>query len=289
MKLANLLLVVALSAVTAFAVSQYAVPQQTVASTQQKESRFEQIKRTGTLRCGYYLWPPLIDKDLKTGQMKGAFVEITEEIAKQLGVKVEWVTEILHPNISVDFASNRYDMIGGILLATPSRAREMDFTIPIFFHPTYLFVRNGDTRFDNNYAAANDPKVKISVLEGEFSAIAANERYPKAQKIALPQNASGPEILLSVAAGKADVVATEMTTFSNYSKNNPGILRRVAGPPESVVAAGFPIPQREQDLKDAVDTTITYLQSTGFIDKVFRKYETQDNKILRMTSPYILQ
>lgn len=286
MKAVHLILVILLSAAIAFGVAKYAAP--TAQEGAKKETRLEQIKRTGVLRCGYYIWPPFLDKDMTNGTMKGMFVNIAEEIAKQLAVKVEWVTEVVHPQIPVDLASNRYDMVCGILFATPSRAREMDFTTPLLFHPAYLFVREGDTRFDNNYDAANDPSVTFSVLEGEFSSIAANEHFPKAQKLALPQNASGPELLVNVAVGKADAVITEMNTFNNYDKSNPGKLRRVAGPPESVMAAGFPIPQNEPSLKNALDATMAYLHGTGFINKLMDKYEQPDNKFLRMQKPYVM-
>ncbi len=285
MKLASLLLTVLLSAAVAFGVARYAGP--AAQSAPVKETRLEQIKRTGVLRCGYYLWPPFIDKDLATGKMSGPFVEIIEEIGKQLSIKIDWATEVLHPHIPTDLASGRYDMVCGILFATPSRAREMDFTIPLIFHPAYLFVKEGDARFDNNYAAANQPSIKFSVIDGEFSAIAANEQFPKAQKVALPQNASGPELLLNIANGKADVAVTEMTTFNLYNKNNPGKLRPAFGPPQTVMAAGFPIPQREQDLKNALDTTMGYLHSTGFINRLFDKYETPENRFLRMSLPYV--
>ena len=288
MKIARLLLVIILSAGTAWGVSHYSLPNQADPAAA-KETRFEQIKRTGVLRCGYYLWPPYLDRDMTTGQMKGLFADLFEETAKQLGVKIEWTTEIVHAHIPTDLDNNRYDVLCGMLFATPSRAREMGFTIPLLYHPAYLFVKEGDTRFDNNYAAANDPSVKFVILDGEFSAIAANERFPKAQKVSLPQNATGSDLMLNVANGKVDALITEMTTFLIYNKNNPGKVRRAAGPPESVIGAGFPVPQKEQDLKNALDTTLSYLQGTGFIDKLFDRYETPDNKFLRMPKPYILQ
>lgn len=286
-KFAQIALTVLLSAAVAFGVGRYAPAPSSQQAEAKKETRLEQIKRTGTLRCGYYIWPPFIEKDMVTGQMKGLFVEAAEELGRQLGVKVEWVTEIVHANVPVDLANNRYDMLGGVLFATPSRAREMDFVAPLVHHPVYIIVRADDARFDNNYAAANDPSVKISTIEGEFSDIAANEHFPRAQKVALPQNSNGPEMLLNVANGKADIAVTELVTFNNYNKNNPGKLRLAAGPPESVMAAGFPIPQNEPALKNALDATMAYLHGTGFVNKLLDKYETPDNKFLRMPKPYL--
>jgi polar amino acid transport system substrate-binding protein len=286
MKLIHIVFVILLSAGTAFAVGKY-VAAPTGQPQQTKETRFDQIKRTGVLRCGYYVWPPFIDKDLSTGKMKGLFPDIMEEIGKQLSLKIEWTTEIVHPQIPTDLASGRYDAVCGILFATPSRAREMDFTMPLLFHPAYLVARADDTRFDNNYEAANNPSIKFATLEGEYSSIAANEQFPKAQKVALPQNSNGSELLLNLANGKADLVITEKLTFLLYDKGNPGKLRIVAGPPESVIAAGFPVPQNEPALKNVLDTTMLYLHNTGIIDKLFKKFETPDNKLFRMTQPYV--
>ena len=45
-----------------------------------KETAYERMTRTNTLRCGYNLWEPWVMKDPTTGVMSGAFVDFIEMI-----------------------------------------------------------------------------------------------------------------------------------------------------------------------------------------------------------------
>lgn len=42
-----------------------------------KETAFERIMRTGTMRCGYVVWAPYLSVDPKTGQMGGVAYDYT--------------------------------------------------------------------------------------------------------------------------------------------------------------------------------------------------------------------
>ena len=286
MKLANLALIVALSAVTAFGVVKVATPTaQNPAAA--KETRLEQIKRTGVLRCGYMIWPPVVVKDPNTGKMSGLAVELLEEIGKQLNVKIDWSVESTVANAFVDMANNRFDIVCSPYFVTPARAREAGFTTPFLFHPAYLYVRADDARFDNNYAAANDPAVKFSTIDGEFSAVGADENFPKAQKVALPQNATSADMFLNIADKKADVVVTEPMTFDVFNNSNPNKLKRAAGSPLRVMAISFPLPAKEYDLKNTLDATLTFLQGSGFLDTLADKYDSPTFKFLRLPKAYV--
>jgi len=286
MKLTQIALTALISAAIAFGVAKYAAPTTQVEA--KKETRLDQIKRTGVLRCGYFQWPTITEKDPNTGKMSGLSVDLLEQIGKQLSLKIEWTTEITIPNVPTDLANGRYDVVCSPFYATPSRAREMDFTAPVMFHPAYLYVRTDDMRFENNYAAANDPSVKFSTIDGDFSFIAAEENFPKSAKAALPQTASGSEIFLNIATQKADVVVTEPVAYTMFNKTNSGLVRRVAGPPVRVMPVGFPIPMDEMALKHALDTTISNIQGSGMLDALFDKYEPKDAKFLRLPKPYMM-
>jgi len=284
-KISHIALTIFLSAVTAFAVVRFASPAQT---TSTKETRLEQIKRTGVLRCGYIIWPPVMMKDANTGKMSGLSFDLFEEIGKELSVKVEWTTEVAPANAFAEMEANRFDMVCTPYYVTPARARESGFTMPVLFHPTYLFARTDDTRFDNNYAAANDPAVRFATIDGDFSSVGADQGFPKAKKLALAQNATSGDLFLNVADGKADVVVSEPTSFMLYNANNPDKIRQVKGTPLRVMAVSFPLPPNDQALKNTLDASLTYLQGSGFLDRLLDRYEPKESKFLRLPKPYSL-
>ncbi|MFA6279251.1 MAG: transporter substrate-binding domain-containing protein [Bdellovibrionales bacterium] len=284
MKLTQIALTVLLSAAVAFGVVKVAGPAAQTAPI--KETRLEQIKRTGVLRCGYMIWPPIINRDPNTGKMSGMNVDLFEEIGRQLGVKVEWTMEMSTAHAFADLDSNRYDIGCITYFITPARAREALFMNPILYHPYYLFARADDTRFDNNYAAANDPSVTFSTLDGEFSSIGATEHFPQAKQIALPQNASGSDLFLNVADKKADLVVTEPMTFASFNTHNPNKLKQVTGEPVGIMPVSFPLPAKEYDLKEALDATTLYLRGTKWFDALLDRYENPEMKFLRLPALY---
>lgn len=257
-----------------------------VAERTKGETRLDTIKQTGVLRCGYINEPPFEAKDPNTGHMSGLGYELTEELGKQLNVKIDWTSEVIYGQMLADLATGKYDMICAPFYALPSRAREANLSVPLFYFPAYLYARNDEHRFDEHYERADDPYIKLAVLDGNFSNTAAYQHFPKAQKVTAPEMTTVPDLFVSLATRKADLVVSDPGSFANYKKANPGILRQVAGKPLQVMAAVFLLPAREQDLKNAVDATLAYLQDIGFVDGLLKKYESPDIQFLYLEKPY---
>jgi ABC-type amino acid transport substrate-binding protein len=64
-----------------------------------KESAFDRILRTQTIRCGYVVYPPSIIKDPNTGRLSGIFYDITEKMGERLNLKIEWTEEVVFPTM----------------------------------------------------------------------------------------------------------------------------------------------------------------------------------------------
>ena len=218
--------------------------------------------------------------------MGGITVDFFEEIGRQLNVKIDWSTEMSPAHAFADLDANRFDVACLPYFITPARARETLFMAPFLFHPSYLYVRADETRFDNNYTAANSPDVTFATLDGEFSSIGAAETFPKAKKLALPQNTAGSDLFLSVIDKKADAVLMEPITFAAFDATNPGKMKRAEGTPVNVMAGSFPLPSKEYDLKNVLDATLIYLQGTGALDALLDKHQLPTFKFLRLPRPY---
>jgi len=252
----------------------------------EKESVYDRVIRTNTIRCGYYVWPPFIAKDPNTGIMSGIGYDMMEEIGKQLSLKVEWTAEVNFDALLEGYASNRYDMVCGPMTATPAWARASDFTIPFVYAAYYLYAKEGDKRFDNNYAKVNDPKVRYAALEGDMNAILGNEEFPLAQKVSLAQITSNVDVLMSVAAGKADVTTMEPVPSNGFMKANPGKIRQVPGPAVRAMPLNYSVPPGEEKFKAMINITLKQMIDTGFIDKMLKKYPDYDATVLRLSPGY---
>jgi len=271
MKFTNIILVMVLSAASAFAVTHYAGP---VSQTAQvKETAYQRVMRTGTLRCGYFLYPDFLERDVTTKKFSGFAYSIMQEIGVRLNLKIDWAEEVGFANAFEGLKSGRYDAICVPFYMTPGRARASEFTAPLLYAPYYAYVRAEDTRFDNNLGAVNDPSVKVTVLEGEMSQTVKNEDFPKAGLLSLPNMTDISQVLLQVTIGKADVALTEPSTAQAFINKNAGLLKRVAGPPVRMQPAGLSLPVGEEELKSLLNTTIETLHSTGFLERLFIRSE----------------
>eukprot|EP01036_Dinobryon_divergens_P058005 gene58005-77405_t len=103
------------------------LPAQSFAQT---KSRLAQILERGTLRVGTTGdFNPMSVKDPATNSYKGFDIEAMEQLAKDMGVKVEFVpTE--WATLIAGLTSDRYDIFAGGSSLTMARAKTVAFTVP---------------------------------------------------------------------------------------------------------------------------------------------------------------
>ena len=119
---------------------------------------------------------PYFNKDLATGTWSGMCIEMANDIAKLLDVKLEY-TESTYGNSILDLQSNKIDL-GFALNPTPQRALVVDFTQPVFPHPFGAMLRKGLEA--KTWADINKPEVKIAVDVGSANETVARRFAPNA-------------------------------------------------------------------------------------------------------------
>lgn len=279
-------LAIVLSVIAIGAVSLPKHGDQATQQTQAKESTYDRIMRTKTIRCAYLLWPPFMQKDLNTGKLSGIYFELLERVAKDWSMKVDWAEEVSAANRFDGFATGRYDLLCGPVGATPERTAVSDFSIPLAYLPFYLFTRPDVTRFDNDYSKANDENVSMLTIDGYMAATIIKSEFPKAKLSTLPGLSTDADILMSIQTGKTDASVCEYILASDFMKNNPGKVKRVPGPPLRFAGETIAFPLGELQLKTKLNTTLQYYLDTGVIEKILMNYDLGPEKLLRVAKPY---
>ena len=242
----------------------------------------EHILKTGTIRCGYFVWPPLLAKDLNTGAVSGVAYDIMEEIGKRLSLKIDW-TEETGMDTALEGVSHRYDMFCAPIFAASARSRIVSFSIPYAYTQIYLVTRANDTRFDQDINIINNPDYKISVLEGEATAIYARQKFPLATPHAISQTQGFSFVLKDVELGKADATITDPKTIADYNKTNGGTLK-IVGSPVTSNATVFALPN-DFRFKMMFDAALNELILDGSIEKILKKHDYAESGVLPI-SPY---
>jgi ABC-type amino acid transport substrate-binding protein len=241
-----------------------------------KETAFERVQATGTIRCGYFLWPPYLAKDANTKKLSGINYEIMEALGKNLGLKVEWVAEIGVGDVATALNTHKVDTVCSSIWPSPGRAQNLTLSLPTFYTAAFAFSRADDTRFDGDLNKANNKDIKVSGIDGDYSYDLAKEKLPSAIPVMLPQTASGSEILMQVVSKKADIVFSDLSLVNDFVKNNPNSLRQVVGI-GAVRNYGETLAVRrgEYHLKNMLDTAIMQLANDGALEKIVQKYRQE--------------
>lgn len=251
-----------------------------------KESAYERVMRTGTLKCGYNFWPPMVDSDPETGRITGAIPELVEYAAGAVGLKVEWVQQAAWGTFHQDLKNGRFDAMCAGAWETKEAAPYVAYTRPIFYNPVYAYGRVGETRF-SDLSTLNDPQYKIATNDGAMTDIIAREDFPKATRISFPQMTHISELLLNVKQYKADVVFNEASTSNEFIKNNPNSIERISDIPHRSFASpllGTYI--TEYELIRMFDTVLSEMLLQGTVQRILDKHEPDRAVIVPVAKPY---
>jgi polar amino acid transport system substrate-binding protein len=108
----------------------------------------QEVKDRGVLRASTDpAYPPQSFLN-NQGEFEGFDIDVTEEIAKRMGVEVEWMT----PSWDVLTAGNwngRWDLSVGSMTITPERAEVLHFTPPYYYAPAATAVHETNTDITN--------------------------------------------------------------------------------------------------------------------------------------------
>lgn len=238
----------------------------------QRETAYDRVIRTNTLRCAYAVLPPFLGKDPNNGKLSGLMPSLMAEFEKASGIKVEWGPEIDWSDVAVTLQSGKADAFCTSMAATPKRGRVIANSIPLFYGVLTAFVRPNDTRFDNNPERINQPDVRLSVNEGDLSEECAQRIFPQAQRVYKGVLGGEDALFLNVATNKADVVLSSPSNLSIFNKNSPEMaLRKVEF---QRILAFFPsvigVDIREQTLLPVINATLHNLIDNGVVERALR-------------------
>lgn len=281
-----------LSALIIFATTQFMKPEAPAAvssAPQHRETSYERVIRTGTLRCGYEYWDGGVMRGPSESFMTGAWADITEEVGKATGLKIEWAEQVGWADVGAALKSGKVDAICAGMWQSAIKAKEIAFSIPITFQSIEAFAAANDQRFDNNFGRMNANDVTAAVIDSDNSDFIAQADFPLAKRFALGAlSGTDTDLLMSVVTGKADITFTSPGTWRQYSKNNPGKIRRVApGHDLRVFGQSFATDNDDLRLMQALNVAAQEIINAGTVDRILKKYEIDyPDMYLKNAKPY---
>ncbi len=274
MKLATVFVSVIAAIIASYLTVTIMQPASVSPKIEKQESAYERVLRTGKIRCAYGLWEPGVILDPNTGELSGIAVDIMHEIGKALNLEIEYTSEIPWDSIGTSLKAGKVDAHCAGVFATPSRARSMAFSTPLFFSPTVAFSRVGDNRFDFNLQNINNPNVIVAVSDDSITTEIYEHDFPQAKTYELPQLVPPEELFIAIQTKKADVAFNSPARLESFAKHNPDVVKVIpTEKPLRIFGNTVSVSAQEQELVRMLNTTIEQLIDGGTVDKIINKYK----------------
>lgn len=245
---------------------------------------YERVMRTGVLRAGSIDWPPLLTSDSETGELTGIFYELTEEIAKSLGLIVKWTEHVGTKQYIEAFQNNRFDVLGSGDWANAARSKYLEYSQPLYYLPIGAYVNTDDRAF-TGIEQLNNHEVTIATIDNELSSIIASRDFSQARQLILPDISHPFELLHKVTTGQADVTFTDLYNARDYMAAGHGKIKNIAQDPLRLIEVVYSFNRGETALKGMFDAAISELINTGKVDELIDKYEQYKDTFVRVQKP----
>lgn len=252
----------------------------------EKESAFDRVVNTKTIRCGYAPVGLAIVKDPNTGAISGTAYDVMEEVGKALGFKIEWAEEVTFGTAIAGLQAGRYDVFCSNLYARPNWMPNAELSAPYYHVPVNAYARADEKRFTSR-ESINKPEIKVAYQDGTVPAFIKKNDFPQAGELPLV-DMEYSDLLMAVATGKADITFVEPSVAEEFMANNPGKLAAVKSvSPLYVFPIILAMNKGEHDLNSMLSGTINYLIQSGSIDKIIKKHEKYPNIFWPVAPAYI--
>ena len=176
-----------------------------MASVARAEGRLERIAAAEALRV--CVWPDyygITFRNPKTLELSGIDIDLARELARELGVRAQFVDSSFARLID-DVTADRCDVAMFAIGITPQRAEKLRFTRPYLRSDIYAITTISNRRI-KNWADIDRPGVVVAVARGTYHETVMRQKLAAASLQVLDTPHAREE---EVESGRADVFMTD--------------------------------------------------------------------------------
>ncbi len=228
------------------------------------------IQKAGVIRIGTEgTYAPFSYHDPKDNKLVGFDVDIGRAIAKQLGVKAEFV-EGKWDGLIAGLNVNRYDAVINQVGITPERQEKYDFSKPYISSEAVLIVRDD-----------NDTIHSFQDIKGKRSANTLTSNFGKlAQREGaevVPVQGFNEAIAL-LTSGRVDATINDYLSYLDFKKQQPQAKVKVVAHDDSAEfsQSGVLIRKGQTALKAAIDQALDAIRADGTYKQISEHYFGED-------------
>ena len=227
------------------------------------------LEKDGTLTVGTAAeYEPF--EYMEDGQYKGFDLDLIQDIAKKLGLTVEFANvdfDTIVPGVS---SGAKYDVGIGAITVTPERKKEVDFTDSYYMDDQAIVTMkdNADITGDNYKEKLDSADAKIAVQSGSTAEAFAKENFPNAELVPF-KNAT--DCFSALQAGQSVALVTNRSVAAQLvatSFDNEQVVKLISTGEEYAIAVN----KDNSGLKDAINKALKELTDDGTVDSLMGQY-----------------
>ena len=237
-----------------------------------EESTLEQVMKRGVLRVGMSTFVPWAMKD-KTGKLIGFEIDVATRLAKDMGVKAEFVPT-KWAGIIPALLTGKFDVIIGGMGILPSRNLKVNFTIPYDYTGMSMVADKKLAAGFADLADFNSPDVTIAARLGSTAVTATKKYMPKAKIRMFDDEAQAYQELVN---GNVHAVVGSAPTPAFHALKYPDKLFLPLKGTFTKEPIGFALKKGDPDALNFFNNWIRFVDSEGFLaEKKHYWFETKD-------------
>ena len=203
------------------------------------------------------------------GKYAGHDIEVIEAMAKEMGVKVQYV-DTTWPKLMADLQENKFDVAVGGITRNVARISKVQMLPGYAPFGKVALVRAADKDKFTTPEALNQASVRVIKNPGGTNEAYVLQNMQSAQIATHDKNAEIPAL---IAEGKGDVMITETYEALHYSKADPRLHAAYLDKPLTPVnQLGFMLPADDADYSRVMQFTWDVLALRGVLQQESQKW-----------------
>lgn len=234
---------------------------------QATDNSWKEIQQKGKFVLGLDdSFPPMGFKDDK-GQIIGFDIDMAQEAAKRMGVKVE-LKPVQWDGVLLSLNNKDIDVIWNGLTITDKRKQQIAFS-KVYLQNKQIIVTNNDSNIKTKKDLAGK---KVGLQLGSSSETALNADSATAKSIKeIKKYSNNTEALMDLKTGRIDAVVVDEVVGRYYISKKPGQYK-VADEDFGKEDYGVGIRKSDVSFKNELDKTLDAMKADGTADKISQKW-----------------
>ena len=241
-------------------------------SVQANAQALQEILSGGVLKVGTTGdWNPMTMKDVATNTYTGYDIDVMTELAKDLGVTVEFVPTDWKTLVS-GVTSGKYHMTGSASVS-PARAKATGYSTSYFSLATVPLILKANADKYKDWGDLNASGVTVAATLGTTQEKQVKQYFPDAKHQIVEAPARDFQEVL---AGRADAHITSNVEALKLVEKYPQMMIVPVSAPKSPTPIAMLLPQGDQIWINYVNTWIALKTERGFFDALGKKWRLKE-------------